>query len=448
MQIVPIVPDIDPSLAIRESDIKRFFPPGTLSAGRSYEQRGRVQDLEIAERGAVIKATTQGTRSDPYVQTLRISQSPDNGIRIAGACNCPVGRGCKHLAAVLVAAHRNNHIPPRRQEPMAKATPKQTAPARTELPAQIQTWLADFDREDEELTETYPASIRSRIFYVLNAETNTVGVPRLMIDPMTVSLRKDNSVGTVKRYAPHQINVPARYLRPSDLVILAPLGRRIGYHGPPADDDPLDTIRRILATGRAHWSSAEGPALTEGPERQGEITWITRPDASQQAALALDEGLIGVRLPAPWYVDPGAGVMGPIAFDLAPRVVARLLNAPAIPPEAAAEVRAHLTKRAPSAKVPIPKEMAVAEAVQAPMHPHLRLINGTLPSDPSYGRGSARALGRGLYSIPLLRLTFQYGPIGLPRSLKPLPKLTVQDSRLYDVVRDRAAEAQALAELI
>ncbi|PPQ30426.1 hypothetical protein CCS01_19280 [Rhodopila globiformis] len=444
---MPIAPDIDPSLAIRESDIKRFFPPGTLSAGRSYEQRGRVQDLEIAERGAVIKATTQGTRSDPYVQTLRISQSPNNGIRIAGACNCPAGRGCKHLAAVLVAAHRKQHIVAPRPEPAAKAPAKKPVAAEAELPAQIQTWLADFDREDEEPTETYPASIRSRIFYVLNAETNATGVPRLLIDPMTVGLRKDDSVGTVKRYAPRQINVPARYLRPSDLVILARLGRRTGYNGPTADDDPQDTIKRILATGRARWSSAEGAVLTEAPERQGEITWITRPDASQQATLALDEGLIGVRLPAPWYVDPAAGVMGPIAFDLAPRVVTRLLDAPPIPPEAAAEVRARLSKRPAAAKMPVPREMAAADVVQEPMHPHLRLINGTLPRDPSYGRGSARALGRGLYSVPLLRLTFQYGPIGLPRSLKPLPKLTVENGRLYDVVRDRAAEAQALAEL-
>jgi hypothetical protein len=214
MHIVPIAPDIDPSLAIRESDIRRFFPPGTLSAARSYEQRGRVQDLEIADRGAVITATTQGTRPDPYVQTLRISQSPTNELRIAGACNCPVGRGCKHLAAVLMAAQRKEQTVPRRQEALFQATPKAL---KTELPAQIKNWLADFDREDEELTEEYPSSIRNRIFYVLNAETNAPGVPRLLIDTMTVSLRKDNSVGTVKRYAPHQINSPAKYLRPSDL---------------------------------------------------------------------------------------------------------------------------------------------------------------------------------------------------------------------------------------
>src|ERR1700753_4277612 len=106
MHIVPIPPDIDPSLVIRESDIRRIFPPGTLAAGRSYEQRGRVQDLEITERGAVITATTQGTHPYLYVQNLRISYSLHDCIRIAGACSCAEGRGCKHLAAVLIATQR------------------------------------------------------------------------------------------------------------------------------------------------------------------------------------------------------------------------------------------------------------------------------------------------------------------------------------------------------
>ena len=106
MRIVPIAPDIDPTLAIRETDIRRIFPPVTLNAGRSYEQRGRVQDLEIGDRGAVIKATTQGSQPDPYVQSLKVSRSQTNGLRIAGICSCPVARGCKHLAAVLIAVQR------------------------------------------------------------------------------------------------------------------------------------------------------------------------------------------------------------------------------------------------------------------------------------------------------------------------------------------------------
>ena len=451
MHIVPIAPDIDPALAIREGDIRRIFPPGTLTAGRSYEQRGRVQDLEIVARGAIITATTQGTRPDPYKQSLKISASPTNGIRIAGACSCPMGRGCKHLAAVLIAAQRKELHVPRRQESLFPQTPKAPAPSTSPppaaLPAQILTWLADFDKDEDEPTEDYPAAIRTRVFYVLDAAPHTTGVPQLRIDPMTVTLLKNGTPGTIKRYAPQQIQTPAKYIRPSDRIILTRLSRRGGYYGPQADDDPLDTLRRILATGRARWGTAEGPALAEGPERQGQITWITKPDASQQAALALDEALVGVRIPAPWYVDPAAGIMGPVGMDLPPRVVARLLNAPSIPPESAAEVRAQLSRRIPSAKVPVPSELQPPEQIHDRMQPHLRLISGTLPSDPSYGRGSARVIGRGLYAVPLLRLSYQYGPITLPRSLKPQPRITVQDGTLYEIERDRSAEATVLAEL-
>ena len=93
MHIVPIALDIDPSLAIHDADIRRVFSAGMLSAGRTYEQRGRVQELEIMSRGAVITATTQGTQPDPYIQSLKITRTPGDGIRISGACSCPMGRG-------------------------------------------------------------------------------------------------------------------------------------------------------------------------------------------------------------------------------------------------------------------------------------------------------------------------------------------------------------------
>src|ERR1700712_6032606 len=136
MHIVPIAPDIDPNLAIREADIRRIFPPGTLTAGRSYEQRGRVQDLEIAERGAIITATTQGTLPDPYVQSLKVSRSATNGIRIAGACSCSTGRGCKHLAAVLIAAQRKEVQVPKHQTTQFPLIAKANTPA-VAMPTQI-----------------------------------------------------------------------------------------------------------------------------------------------------------------------------------------------------------------------------------------------------------------------------------------------------------------------
>ncbi|HET6609784.1 MAG TPA: DEAD/DEAH box helicase [Rhodopila sp.] len=458
MHIVPLSADIDPTLAIREADIKRCFTASTLSAGRSYEQRGRVQELQISSAGAVISALTQGTQPDPYVQNLRVARMPSGGVKIVGACSCPMRAQCKHVAAVAIAAQRRENIlaksaaalsSPRRLPRATEAEASKLA-AKSPLPVQIRDWLSGFDGEDDELTEEYPASVRTRVYYVLGPEAahmNGSGVPRLVIDPMTVTLRKDGSAGSIRRYAPHQVQTPAKYLRPSDLVVLSRLARRASGLLMRADDDPVDTLRRILATGRARWGNAEGPGVTEGTERPGQITWITRPDASQQASLSVDEGLTAVRLPQPWYVDTATGTIGPIGFDLPAKVVGRLLDAPPIPPEAASEVRSQLASRMPAAKLPVPNELQPAETVQEIMRPHLRLISGALPMDPNYGRGSARPLRAGLYAVPLARLSYGYGDITLPRSARPLPRLTMRDGRIYDIVRDLQAESDALDQL-
>ena len=155
-----------------------------------------------------------------------------------------------------------------------------------------------------------------------------------------------------------------------------------------------------------------------------------------------------MRLPAPWYVDPGTGLMGPVGLDLPQRVVTRLLNAPSIPPEAAAEVRAQLSRRMPAAKLPVPAELQPPEPVRA-NDAAASAADQRHAAQRSKLRARIRAgcSGRGLYAVPLARLSYEYGPVTLPRSLKPLPRIIVHDGTLYEVERDRAAEAAALAEL-
>ena len=140
MHIVPIAPDIDPSLAISEGDIRRIFPPGRCTAGRSYEQRGRVQDLMIAARGAIITATTQGTRPDPYVQSLKVSRSPEQWHPHRRRLFLPGRAG---LQAPGGGADRGpaqgTHGPARTRNCCSRRRPRAAAPAA--LPPQIQTWL-------------------------------------------------------------------------------------------------------------------------------------------------------------------------------------------------------------------------------------------------------------------------------------------------------------------
>ena len=57
----------------------------------------------------------------------------------------------------------------------------------------------------------------------------------------------------------------------------------------------MDTLRRVIATGRAFWGSADGPRVTEGKPRPGSIVWKLAQDGTQQTVLALEEGLVPLR---------------------------------------------------------------------------------------------------------------------------------------------------------
>ena len=115
-----------------------------------------------------------------------------------------------------------------------------------------------------------------------------------------------------------------------------------------------------------------------------------------------------------------------------------------MPPELAERVTAELRQRMPALPVPVPQALPKAERIAGDARPHLRLLNGTLPVDPSHGRGSARHLGGGLYEVPLARLSFKYGPLTVLSSLRPPPRRFSHAGRLYDLARDRAGEQAAI----
>ena len=171
MHVVPVAPDIDPALVLSDGDIRSLFAPATLEAGRVYELRGRVRNLRILRQGAEIFAETQGTAPDPYLQRITVAKR-GRGLAISGLCSCPVGRNCKHAAAVLVAAHREE-LAAGRAEP-ALMTKEKPEPGDGLLPYDLQGWLATLEIDDAQETEDFPTGVHQRLHYVLA----TVEAPR------------------------------------------------------------------------------------------------------------------------------------------------------------------------------------------------------------------------------------------------------------------------------
>jgi uncharacterized Zn finger protein len=82
---------------LTEADVQRYVPAPSFDRGRSYYHSGRVFDTVC--RGDRLEARCEGSQPEPYRVTVTLGPGG-----IAGSdCSCPVGGGCKHVAALLLA---------------------------------------------------------------------------------------------------------------------------------------------------------------------------------------------------------------------------------------------------------------------------------------------------------------------------------------------------------
>ncbi|NGM23226.1 DEAD/DEAH box helicase [Roseomonas stagni] len=420
-----------------DAALSHHFTRNALEAGRRYHAQGRVRDVTVSQGGTLIEARVRGSAPAPYRQRISLAPGPDGRPLIAATCDCPVTTFCKHAAAALVAAR----VMPR---PVPVQVEKATSPPpAAPLDPALQQWIARLRDAAATDPEAYPDSIRQRLFYVLD---QSAGAGGLSIECTTVSLLKNGSPGVPRRYAPHQVGNPAKYLRPSDRPILRRLNALQYQLGSPREEDDLpDLLRAIIATGRAHWAALDGPVLTAGPPLPGRLAWRMLEDGGQVAALEAPAGLVGLRLPAPWYADPATGRVGPVDLGVPALVATRLLAAPPIPPEAASAVGAELAQHLPGITPPAP--VAAPELLPSPPVPRLLLTTATHPYGgliPKHWRVPGLANSR---QFLVARLTLAYGALVVPPRPNEAPRNVLLDGERCRLKRDAKAERAALARL-
>ncbi|KRC59039.1 hypothetical protein ASE14_14665 [Agromyces sp. Root81] len=90
---------------VEELAIARFVGPLNLSRGRTAERAGAVISLNWDPAHFRLSADVRGTAPEPYRSSVKLDLGmPGRATILAGACTCPVGRNCKHVAATLIAA--------------------------------------------------------------------------------------------------------------------------------------------------------------------------------------------------------------------------------------------------------------------------------------------------------------------------------------------------------
>lgn len=419
-------------------DIRRTVSAAAFEKATLYQRRRRAFVTEMAEDGTRIEGRVQGTQRRPYTVTIELGIRSDGRVRIDGACSCPVGFNCKHVAALLI-------------ETMVTAEGRKLAPLAggPVLSPQTESWLADLDRAMVLSDDQYPPSIRQRLIYVLSITQGASGPPQPVLELKSVRLLKDDTFSsTISNYDPQSAfsGTPARFLRGRDMPILRRLLHMRGLYGHGggrghtlSGETGPEVLDLVLTTGRCRWQSLDGPVMTAGEPRRGTLGWMMMDNGAQKPVVVVEGGGTAVCLTPPWYVDAEAAVCGPLQVGVPPRIAATLMQAPAVEPQQVAALRGKLAERLPDHEQLLPAEPSPTEIIGGPPTPVLQLARRTVR--PAYA-GYSWSMPSAPDEIQVARLAFAYGPVVLPAHDQRDKPLFAEGGRLVTVERDRALESR------
>jgi hypothetical protein len=207
-------------MKITADQIRRLLGEVMYGRGLDYSRKGRVMAVERRADG-VVTGKVRGNADKPYTQTIVLGHDAAGGLRrIAGACSCPVGHNCKHVAAALLALAAREVAQAAPQWPALRPAPQPAV--EVSLPPNLRAWLTELRAADKPPTaddDAYPAGVKDRLLYVLEV-TDEGG---LRLEPRKATLLKDGGFSrTVRRYDASGLGwrEPPRFVRPADQRIL------------------------------------------------------------------------------------------------------------------------------------------------------------------------------------------------------------------------------------
>ncbi len=424
--------------------IRNHLGLNAFSRGKSYQQEGRVTDLYVSPNRTSITGAVEGSREEPYQQSITLVREIGGGVQIKGLCSCPMGSNCKHVAAVLLEALSKTQSAA--AEP-AKPAPIQAAPLvpapvlpASPLPYEVKTWLDQFTQSAR--GDGYPPEINQRLLYLITSRETPNSAPHLAVELICARVLKSglfsNSISRPALYNSYSGDFP-RYFRQSDSEICQSLlASRGGYNHSFYSINSLNLLKSIIETGRAYWLKPAGEPLQMGEIRQGQIEWIM-PDSKGMRPVLKVEGAIALNAEPPVYVDAERSLVGEVSLPLPRQLSHRLLNAPAIAPAHVEQVSRTLGRHIPAASNLIPKPLAPPIALNEAPTPVLRLMLMKNALGPFSRSASA--------DLPVARLAFRYGPIDVPFSeTRPVMEALIEN-QLYQARRHPSREKLAVDKL-
>ncbi len=402
------------------------FPPKALlplvpqrfrDRGHRYYLDGRVLKLQYEPSSRVLRGEVMGTSQHAYQVWVRLQTLSDGRPAMDNYCTCPVGRDCKHVVAVLLLAQDR--------------WGGQAAPEG--LPADLARWVQQAAR----ITEAGHKTDTRCLLYLLDPGGD--GRPP-SVHTVTVRRLKKGGYGKPSLFDPTTVVLPA-YLDAADLRALSWLRMDVLQTGEQGvaltPREGPGTLEALLDTGRLHLEDRDGPGplLAQGGPRSGRLEWTRGGDGLSRVRLQAEpRGMRVLALAPPWYLDPEAGLCGPLETGLDAQAACLLASAPPVPPDAIDPLRKILHERAPGAALPLPRALKRRRKSGVKPVPVLRLRS----EEDSAGPGLPPAW------LEMATLSFDYAGVEIPPHNKAKTVRQVQDDRLLEIRRQPKDEESAL----
>ncbi len=416
-------PSARPVDAFTAADVEDWLSAREVAKGRSY--LANVSDLEIADED--IAASVQGSANRPYRVAIALSANGRNFPREM-RCTCPVGIGCKHVAATLLKVIA------------LRGQVDRVSPATIE-------WLEALRQLSGTTTvKTKPVKQQYRLFWMLRG--NDPAQPRLACCKGRMDAA-DQPTGPLEKWSNFEqaLSRPMKFVADDDLFAIRLLMAQstrddyyrhdralLGRHG-------SAIIARLLESGRLYGEFATPLQLRAGQPRRARIGW-RQDDSGRFHAIAEALPPLAWVLPLdpPLFVDGASGELGQLLFDVPSAVAARILAAPPLNEAEARMAASVLAETAPGVAAPTTRP---AREIDVSPRPVLNLFTFVAPA--IY---RLRNYPRQAWGIPLdvAQLSFQYGEALLAAGAAT-EFATLADGETVRVRRHRELEAACLQAL-
>ncbi|MGL5136277.1 MAG: SNF2-related protein [Beijerinckiaceae bacterium] len=439
-----------------------------FEAGAAYLRDGRVIQAERVSDSEILSAV-RGSERTPYRQTITL-----DGAVIDGACTCPVGHNCKHVAAAMLKLLAQSTLVVGGAD--ATASPSiQANPGKKLLPAgaaiepaislDLRSWLSRV--EEAAARDALPIVAISddlqRVIYVLSSEKQRGKRPVLGVRVLIGNVLKTGEISSAPgRVASLDMAFQSRreaFLLAEDVQIFRLLAWSRNPYGSVqsanrvvlAGDPGLEVLDAMLATGRARHRKINGPLLSRGPDRPAHFVWREDDDGVFSPDLIAPEGTICQSIDPALYFDKDSSEIGLLDAGLPQAQVAALLAAPPVSAAAAVSLRRAMGKAGPALAALAPPLPAPVEEIVATPVPHLALTGlevSAVRREDHYGSGWGRRAPPLKEQIGVARVRFVYPenvvvPLGETR---PVIRQRV-NGRLLAVVRNLTFEGACFGDL-